>query len=136
VEDNLLETGENLINRPINILTREGTLCLDEIGEIPPALQVKLLRVLQEKVYEPLGANIPVPAEVRIIAGSEWDRPDAEENTGDNPFGTTEATVIRAALARNNGHRVKTARSLGIHKTTLLRKMKKLGITWVKNRSG
>ena len=47
-----------------------GTLFLDEIGDIPASLQVKLLRVLQEKVYEPLGSNKPVKADVRIIAAT------------------------------------------------------------------
>ena len=50
-----------------------GTLFLDEIGDIPGSLQVKLLRVLQEKVYEPLGSNKPVTANVRIIAATNRD---------------------------------------------------------------
>ncbi len=50
-----------------------GTLFLDEIGDISPALQVKLLRVLQSKVYEPLGSNKPVKANVRIIAATNKD---------------------------------------------------------------
>ncbi len=50
-----------------------GTLFLDEIGDIPSALQVKLLRVLQEKVYEPLGSSKPVKADVRIIAATNRD---------------------------------------------------------------
>jgi PAS domain S-box-containing protein len=50
-----------------------GTLLLDEIGDISPAMQVRLLRVLQEKVYEPLGAVEPVPANVRIIAATNRD---------------------------------------------------------------
>ncbi len=51
-------------------LAREGSLFLDEIGDVSPALQVKLLRVLQEKVYEPLGATRSVPADVRVIAAT------------------------------------------------------------------
>ena len=47
-----------------------GTLFLDEIGEITPAMQVKLLRVLQEKTYEPLGATRSVEHNVRIIAAT------------------------------------------------------------------
>ncbi|WP_267929106.1 sigma 54-interacting transcriptional regulator [Desulfolithobacter dissulfuricans] len=47
-----------------------GTLFLDEIGDIPHSIQVKLLRVLQEKVYEPLGSNTPVKADVRIITAT------------------------------------------------------------------
>ncbi len=49
-------------------LSDRGTLLLDEIGDISAALQVKLLRVLQEKEYEPLGATATVKADVRIIA--------------------------------------------------------------------
>lgn len=48
----------------------KGTLFLDEVGDISAAMQVRLLRVLQEKVYEPLGSVEPVPADARIIAAS------------------------------------------------------------------
>ncbi len=58
-------------DRPGRFASAEkGTLFLDEIGDIPASLQVKLLRVLQEKVYEPLGSNKPVKADVRIIAAT------------------------------------------------------------------
>ena len=50
-----------------------GVLFLDEIGDVPQAIQVKLLRVLQEKVYEPLGSNAPVPTDVRIITATNRD---------------------------------------------------------------
>jgi len=51
-------------------LAQNGALFLDEIGEITPAMQVKLLRVLQEKTYEPLGATQSVEHNVRIIAAT------------------------------------------------------------------
>ncbi len=51
-------------------LAEGGTLFLDEIGDISPALQVRLLRVLQEKKYEPLGATQTVKADVRIVAAT------------------------------------------------------------------
>lgn len=50
-----------------------GTLFLDEIGDISPAMQVRLLRVLQEKIYEPLGSVESVRADVRIIAATNKD---------------------------------------------------------------
>lgn len=51
-------------------LAEKGTLFLDEIGDISPALQVKLLRFLQEREYEPLGAVRTVKADVRVIAAT------------------------------------------------------------------
>jgi len=47
-----------------------GTLFLDEIGELTPALQVKLLRVLQEKVIERVGGARPIPVDIRVIAAT------------------------------------------------------------------
>ena len=54
-------------------LAQGGTIFLDEIGDISTALQIKLLRVLQEKVYEPLGSVSSVKADVRIIAATNKD---------------------------------------------------------------
>ena len=51
-------------------LAEKGTLFLDEIGDISPALQVKLLRFLQEREYEPLGGVRPVKADVRVVAAT------------------------------------------------------------------
>ena len=47
-----------------------GTIFLDEIGDMPGKLQVKLLRFLQDKTYEPLGGVKPVQADVRVIAAT------------------------------------------------------------------
>ena len=211
-----------------------GTLFLDEVGDISPAMQVKLLRVLQEREYEPLGAISPVKADVRIIAATNKNlaelvktgefrqdlyyrlnvvrielpslsrrREDIplliehfigsfnlkrgkhisgvsaevlkllmrhdfpgnvreleniiehafvlcrgkqielehlpEEITGQlevaggqevvgDPLKESESKAIRETLRRNNGHRGRTAQALGIHPSTLWRKMKRLGI--------
>jgi PAS domain S-box-containing protein len=51
-------------------LAEGGTIFLDEIGDVSPALQVRLLRVLQEKVYEPLGSMKSVVANVRVITAT------------------------------------------------------------------
>ena len=47
-----------------------GTLFLDEVGNMSLAMQVRLLRVLQEKTYEPLGSTVPIRSDVRIIAAT------------------------------------------------------------------
>lgn len=210
-----------------------GTIFLDEIGDITPALQVRLLRVLQEKSYDPLGGTKPEKADVRVIAATNRDLKtmvEAGEFRGDlyyrvrvfglplpplrdrredipllarhfvdrfnrlrgkdilglsqaalsafmqhdwpgnvrelenaiehafilchgglvdlrhlpeplRDFGfpsggvsdglslaEIEARVIRETLARNQGRKIAAARELGINKTTLWRKMKRLGI--------
>jgi len=51
-------------------LAEKGTIFLDEIGDISPALQLKLLRVLQEKEYEPLGGTTTRKTDVRVIAAT------------------------------------------------------------------
>jgi PAS domain S-box-containing protein len=51
-------------------LAEEGTIFLDEIGDISPALQVRLLRVLQERTYEPLGSVKSIKTDVRVIAAT------------------------------------------------------------------
>jgi len=215
-------------------MARKGTLFLDEIGEVSPALQVRLLRVLQDRHFEPLGSVHPESTDARIITATNRDlmqlvregrfredlyyrinvvrvelpplrrrkedipilvdqfidrfnrlqkrsvqglNPDAlsllmahdwpgnvrelenvierafilcqedyigikhlpEELTARHGIGAPasdmrtarellEAHVIRDALKRNHYNRLATARELGIHKSTLYRKMKRLAI--------
>ena len=54
-------------------MASEGTLFLDEIGDVPMSLQVKLLRVLQERTYERVGESIPRTTNARIIAATNVD---------------------------------------------------------------
>ncbi len=210
-----------------------GTIFLDEIGDIPPAMQVKLLRVLQDKCYEPLGSVEPESVDVRVITATNrplaklveegsfrldlyyrinvirLEMPPLRERREDipllvdhfinkfnklqgklitgispdarallmghnypgnvrelenviehsfvlckgnviwvehlpleyrrqagavhaaepvKPLHELESEFIIAALRRNNWNRLKTAQELGMHKTTLFRKIKRLGI--------
>ncbi len=69
-------------------LAHKGTLFLDEVGEIPPTTQVKLLRVLQERTFERVGGNQPIKVDVRIIAATNRDlaRAVAEGSFRDDLF--------------------------------------------------
>jgi len=223
-------------DKPGYFATAEGgTLLLDEVGDLSPAFQVRLLRVLQDRTYQPLGATEPLKANVRIIAATNriltdlvekggfrrdlyyrvnvihLDLPPLRERKEDIPMlvkhfigrlnrlqgktvsgitqealsllmfhdypgnirelenilehafvlcsdgpidipslpetlssslsqptahrrmdaalQSTEARVILDALERNRYNRLDTARDLGIHKSTLFRKMKSLGLS-------
>ena len=63
-------TGAVRDNRGLFLSADGGTLLLDEIGDMPPALQVKLLRVLQEKQVRPVGGLQHVPVDVRVISAT------------------------------------------------------------------
>jgi DNA-binding NtrC family response regulator len=54
-------------------LAHRGTLFLDEIGDIGPATQVKLVRVLQEREFERVGGTLPIKVDVRIVAATHRD---------------------------------------------------------------
>ncbi len=63
-------TGADTAKKGIIESADQGTLFLDEIGETSPSMQVKLLRVLQERKVRPLGGTVDVPVDVRLIAST------------------------------------------------------------------
>lgn len=73
-------TGAIVSRRGRFELAQGGTLFLDEIGDMSPGMQVKLLRVLQERTFEKVGSADPIRADVRIIAATHRDLESAIEN--------------------------------------------------------
>jgi transcriptional regulator with PAS, ATPase and Fis domain len=66
-------TGADARKSGLFELAHGGTLFLDELGEMPPSMQVKLLRVLQERVLMRVGGSRPIPVDVRILAATNRD---------------------------------------------------------------
>ncbi|MBI4408780.1 MAG: sigma-54-dependent Fis family transcriptional regulator [Gemmatimonadetes bacterium] len=66
-------TGAVKDKQGLLVVARGGTFFLDEVAEMSPALQVKLLRTLQEREVVPVGATEPIPIDVRVIAATNRD---------------------------------------------------------------
>ncbi|MEW6361919.1 MAG: sigma-54-dependent transcriptional regulator [Pyrinomonadaceae bacterium] len=66
-------TGANTNRKGLFEAANKGTIFLDEIGEMSPAMQVKLLRVLQERKVRPVGAHDEIPIDTRVIAATNRD---------------------------------------------------------------
>jgi two-component system response regulator PilR (NtrC family) len=75
-------TGANTNRKGLFEAANKGTIFLDEIGEMSPAMQVKLLRVLQERRVRPVGAHDEMPIDTRVIAATNRDlKQMAEDGT-------------------------------------------------------
>lgn len=73
-------TGAVTAHDGLFVAANGGTVFLDEIGDMPLALQVKLLRVLQERAVRPVGASRPEPIDVRILSATHRDLDAALES--------------------------------------------------------
>lgn len=92
-----------------------GTLFLDEIGDMPMALQAKLLRFLQERVVDRVGSVTPVPVDVRVVCATHRDLRrliDASEFREDLYYRISEITLDVPSLRDRDGDALVIARSL------------------------
>lgn len=103
-----------------------GTLFLDEIGDLPMPLQVKLLRVLQERQVVRIGSRRPVPLDVRLVAATNVDlgrAVEAQHFRADLYYRISVATVQLPALRQRPGDILPLAR----HFVSFYRARLKLG---------
>lgn len=70
-------TGADRLRKGRFELADAGTLLLDEISEVPPSVQAKVLRVLQERAFERVGSSVTIGVDVRVLATSNRDLPEA-----------------------------------------------------------
>ncbi len=82
-----------------------GTIFLDEIGDISPAMQIRLLRVLQEHTYEPLGAVEPVTTNVRVVVATHRDLGEMVKEGSFREDLYYRINIIRLELPRLNQRR-------------------------------
>lgn len=84
-------------------LANKGTIFLDEIGDMSLDLQVKLLRVLQEREITPVGASRPIPVDVRIVAATHRDLPKlvAEGKFREDLYYRLSAVILETAPLRD-----------------------------------
>src|SRR6266705_787185 len=75
-------TGAIALKRGKLEIADGGTVFLDEVGELTPSIQVKLLRVLQEREFERVGGTRPIKVNVRIVAATHRDIEEAVKNGG------------------------------------------------------
>jgi DNA-binding NtrC family response regulator len=66
-------TGADSAHRGVFLHAGSGTVFLDEIGDLPPAIQAKLLRAIEQKEILPVGANEPIQVEARVLAATNKD---------------------------------------------------------------
>jgi PAS domain S-box-containing protein len=102
-----------------------GTLFFDEIGDLPKSVQAKLLRVLQERVYEPLGATAAVKADTRIIAATNRDlgaMVDAKEFRQDLFYRINVMSIALPALRERTGDILPLIDHFIAHYNTIYRK--------------
>jgi PAS domain S-box-containing protein len=96
-------------------LAKGGSIFLDEIGEISPALQVRLLRVLQEKTYEPLGGTRTETVDARVIVATNRDLAERVRTGGFREDLYYRINVVRWNSRRSAGARRTSASGGPVH---------------------